>query len=330
MTKDETIPRAPGDLHDLAKMAMHLGETQKIDAIPPAPGEAAIVAIPEGRTIKDLTPIFQGVAERYRPARRKGTCRLKDLQSLIDWTNRFKGEHSALFANPETENLSLTCVANYHASEPAATSNEAGEPGAAHCDHRGVYNFPLSKEWKRWTEISGKQLSKDDLCDFIESYATDLIDPSPALLSTKPDMAKLENWEARNLEIRDKIDGRFGQFRDLVNMGRQFQVHETSDLEIKTDPDSGETRVNFNEEHKDAAGRKLQIANLFLIAIPVFESGDLFRLTVRFAYRKRGGNLTFSLTIFEEQRALDTAFDEAIQKARIETELPLFTGTPES
>jgi uncharacterized protein YfdQ (DUF2303 family) len=330
MTTTPDTTRQPGDLLDLAQLMASLGRTEDLIGTPPAPGETSLVSIPEGRKIEDLTPYFHAAQERYRPARRKGTASLRTLQSLIDWTNRFKGPTSVLFANPDPERLSLSCVANYHAQEPAASGTETGEPGASHCDHVGRYAFPLSKEWKRWAAVSGKALTKDELCDFIERHASDLIDPTPALLGDGKTTKDAAAWELRNLEIRDKIMGRFGQLHQLINMGRQFQVHETSDLEIKTDPDTGETRVNFNEEHKDAQGRPLKIANLFLIAIPVFESGDLFRLTLRLSYRKRGGNLTFSLTIYEMQKALDTAFEEAIETARAATELPLFIGSPET
>ncbi|WP_320178095.1 DUF2303 family protein [Roseovarius pacificus] len=319
----------PCNMQALADMARKFAETEELTGLEPAHGEAVLLSVPEGRRIEDMTTAFHKAQERYRPARRKGTARLATLVSLIDWANRFKGDTSVLYADPTEESISLTCIANYHAEEPAANAANSGEAGASHCDHRGVYRFPLSKEWKRWTALSGKWLEKDEFCSFIEDNAKDLVDPSPALLAQGAEDV-VEPWERRNVEIRDKINGRFGQLHNLIAMGRQFQVHETSDLDIKTDPDTGETRVSFNEEHRDAAGRPLKIANLYLIAIPVFESGDLFRLTVRFAYRKIGGNLRFSLNIYNPHEALDIAFNEAVDKAVTETDLPVFQGSPES
>lgn len=289
--------------------------------------QPVLISVPEGREIKDLTKHFHDALEWLRPARRKGTARLRTLDSLIDWADRFKGETSALYANPERTKPSLTCIANYHAAGPANHGTE--DDGAAHCDHRGTYDFPLSKEWKAWMGISGQPLSKDDLSEFIDDHVKDLMDPTPALLS--PDKLKpTEDWEARNLEIAQKIMGRFGQVHQLIHLSREFQVHESSDLHISTDRDTGESTVRFEEKHSDAAGKPLRLPNLFLIAIPVFEAGDIFRLTLQFRYRKRGGTVQFVLSLYDPETALDTAFEEAVNKAAEETDLPLLIGTPEA
>lgn len=329
----ERTENRASEIEALADLAKKFAETETLSD--PTANGPKLFAVPDGRMIQDMTAAFDRVADRFKPARRKGTARFGTLQSLIDWTNRFKGDSSAMFAHMVRDtggsapDLSLTCVANYHAKEPAATGGDQGEPGAAHCDHRGIYKFPLSQEWKRWTAISGKWMDKDDLSAFIEDNAKDLIDPSPAVL--KGARAKdAASWEIGLIEIAEKIMGRWGMHGDLIMMGREFAIHETSELEIKTDRDTGQAKVSFNAEHKDASGRPLTVPNLYLIAIPVFESGDLFRLALRFAYRKSGGSIKFSLTIYDAEKALETAFREAAQLAEKETGLPLFFGTPET
>ncbi|MEP3035718.1 MAG: hypothetical protein ABJO67_15415, partial [Pseudoruegeria sp.] len=52
---------------------------------------AALVTLPNHRIVSDLTTSIRATAEYLKPARRKGTAALTDLQSLIAWTNRFKG-----------------------------------------------------------------------------------------------------------------------------------------------------------------------------------------------------------------------------------------------
>lgn len=288
-----------------------------------------IVSVPSGRKVEDITDSIRKAALYLKPARRKGTAKLATLKSLIDWANRFKGETSIIYANPDRAAPSLTCITNYHAAGKPTLDAATPDETANYGDHRGVYNFPLSKEWKRWLAISGKPMSKDDMGQFIEDNAKDFIDPTPALLNSGAVDPQAE-WEKRMIEVAQKIGGRFGQHLKLVQMSREFQAYEVSNLSVSSNRDTGESTIAFVNEHKTQTGEPLKIPNLFLIAIPVLESGVLYRLPVRFQYRKQGGGVMFILTIYDPDRAFDDAFEEAIQQAEIGTELPVLLGIPES
>jgi uncharacterized protein YfdQ (DUF2303 family) len=290
--------------------------------------QASLITLPQGRTVHDLTKQIRDAAEFIAPARRKGTAQLQDLVSLIDWANRFKGDASALFADNTRTAPSLTCVANYHVGG-AFDPNPSGDTAARHCDHRGVYRFPLSDEWKAWTEISGKPLDKDDMGEFIEANAKDLLDPTPPVLQLKH-APENEAWENRLIATAQQIEGRFGQIGQLLAMSRQFQVYETSNLEVSSNRDTGEQSVQFLNEHRDKDGAPLKIPNLLIIAIPVFAGGAPYRMPVRFRYRKNGGSIKFILSAYNPDKAFDAAFDEALQMAKQETALPLFMGKPEA
>lgn len=299
----------------------------------PDPEQALIapvlVTVPHGRKVEDITKNLREAAQYLKPARRKGTAKLATLQSLIDWANRFKGETSILYANPDRTAPSLTCIANYHGAGAAQLDANTPDDTANYGDHRGVYAFPLSKEWRRWMKASGEPMGKDDMAQFIEDNAKDFIDPTPALLNpgtVEPQAV----WEQRLAEIAEKIGGRFGQHLKLIHMSREFAVHEVSNLSVTSNRDTGESTIAFVNEHKTPTGEPLRIPNLFLIAIPVFESGALYRLPIRFQYRKTGGALKFTLTIYDPDRAIDDAFDEAVKIASEQTALPIFEGTPEA
>lgn len=291
--------------------------------------KAHLLSVPEKRTIQDLTDKHRSAAEYLKPARRKGTARFADLASLITWANRFKGETSALFAKPDMSAPTLTCIADYHAEGPVDVMSTTGDASARHCHHRAVYDFPLSDEWKAWMAISGKGLDKDDMGEFIEAQAKDIMDPSPAVLKGNVS-DKNQPWENRLIETAQKIEGRFGQLAQLLAMSRQFQVFETSDLKVATNRDTGEAEIQFLNEHKDATGQKLNIPNLIIIAIPVFLGGDPYRMAVRFRYRKSGSTVKFILSIYNPEKVFEAAFKEAVQEATTKTDLPTFMGTPEA
>ncbi len=186
----------------------------------------------------------------------------------------------------------------------------------------------MSDEWKAWNKISGNPLGKDEMGEFIEENAKDIMDPSPAILGMK-EGTKNQPWENRLIQTAAQIDGRYGQLAQLLAMSKQFQVFESSDLEVKTNRDTGEATVHFMNEHKDAQGKPINIPNLIIIAIPVFKGGALYRMPVRFRYRKNGSKIAFILKIYNPEKAMQAAFDEAVTTATEGTSLPMFKGSPE-
>lgn len=288
-----------------------------------------LVTLPNHRKVENLTTHHLAALEFLKPARRSGTAKLKDLDSLILWANRFKGDTSALFANPEMSAPTLTCIADYHGAGAIDPLNPEGDPTARHCHHRAVYGFPLSKEWQAWMGISGRALDKDEMGEFIEANAKDIMDPTPPVLAlTESD--KNQPWENRLIQTARQIEGRYGQLGQLLAMSRRFQVYETSDLTVKTNRDTGESEIQFLNEHKDADGKPLSVPNLIIITIPVFLNGAPYRMPVRFRYRKSGSAVKFILSIYNPERAFEAAFDEALKIAADATELPIFQGHPES
>lgn len=288
-----------------------------------------MIAHAQTAVVTDLTDKTRAAAEYLKPARRRGTAKLGDLASLIAWANRFKGETSALFANPDMTAPSLICIADYHAGGAPDVLNTSGDPTARHCQHRASYAFPLSDEWKAWVKVSGEPLEKDEMGEFIEAQAKDVMDPTPAMLRRQI-LDSNEPWENRLIEIATKIEGRFGQLAQLLAMSRRFQIHETSNMTVQTNRDTGEQQVQFLSEHKDPDGAPLSVPNLIMIAIPVFRGGAPYRMAVRFRYRKVGSALRFILSIYNPEKVFEAAFNEAVAEATEATDLPTFTGTPEA
>lgn len=285
----------------------------------------AIIAAPKNLIPHDFTEAFRKIQTALQPLQRTGKAELTDLQGFIDWSNRFKGEASAMFGQIGTE-VSLETIIDYHGAG-APTLAPEGDPAAAYGRHRGTYHFPVSQEWTIWNKISGQPLDKDVFGEFIEANAKDLLDPTPALLGNLT--GELEPWERRMIDIAAQLQGRFGQYTTLVQLSRNFQVYESGHLTVSTNRDTGEAQVQFLTEHKDPDGQPLRLPNLFMIAIPVFEEGHLYRLAVRFRYRKAGESVKFIISLHNPEFALRDAAREAMSIAREQTGLPLMMGKPE-
>lgn len=152
------------------------------------------------------------------PRRRIGRCQFSEVDSLIQYVQRFGGADTIVYANPAT--FSVEAVLNEH---PAGAENAA----AAWRDHRATYTCPRSPEWLAWTEHDGRQMPQDKFADFIESRLEDLV--SGAGMPTATDVLTM----ARNLIMRTK--GTFERSLDPTT--------GNSALVNKTETDVGSTAI---------------------------------------------------------------------------------------
>lgn len=290
---------------------------------------ARLVAVPNDMTVRDISPEIDRIATLLQPWRRAGTAQLTDLDSLIAWANRHKGATSALFADLGEKQQTLTCIADYLGQGAPVIDPIERDPKASHMRHRAVYQFPLSREWAIWTKVSGTELSGGQMGEFVEANAKDLLEPTPALLANTPGARGIEDWEVRMIETARQLQGRFGQYQTLIQLARNFQINEVSNVAASLNRDTGESSIQFLNEHQQPDGGAVLVPNLFMIAIPVFDNGAHYRIAVRFRYRKRGSEVKFFFTLHNADICLRDAIDEALARAAAETALPLFRGTPE-
>lgn len=244
-----------------------------------------------------------------KPERRRGTAILEDLDSFVAHTNRFKGPTSALFASLGDGAPRLTAVLDYHQPGDDTFS------GARFGQHRGLYKFPLSEEWRAWMAVAGKALTQQAFAEFLETRVIDVIDPKRAGES----IADL----AADLGISLTTPSR------LLELSKGLQVRVNSKVAQAVSLSNGETQFSYATEHQDDKGAPLKIPNAFLIGIPVFDREDAYQLLVRLRYRVREGSVSWSLEPHNTSKALADAFEGACKEAQEQTILPLFFGSPE-
>lgn len=153
-------------------------------------GEPEIVATDSGRTFL-ITPrdrVVQDVTEpnavdAVLPDHIRQGVTLQTLESLVEYTNRFKTGTTLLFADISAN--SIKALIDYHASD-----------SADHVDHIATMALPYSEEWKTWSAIDGRLMPQLDFARFLEENAGDIVAPSGADL--------LE--ACRDLQARRKVD----------------------------------------------------------------------------------------------------------------------------
>jgi uncharacterized protein YfdQ (DUF2303 family) len=269
--------------------------------------ERSVLIVPKGKEVRSLKPLL----DEYLtvPERRRGVSTHKTLLSLIEHANRFKSEHSVLFADPgdrASVNPVLLSVLNY---------NPAGDALTGHGDHRGRYSFPLSEQWKAWKAIDGKPKNVRDFSNFLERQIEDLGDPaSPGKIAQ---------------QIPDRLGYRLATPTDVLKLSKGLSLVVDHTVTNIVDNTTGETKLQFEQAHKDKAGKPLEVIKAFVLNIPVFESGALYTVGVRLTYEVQGETVAFTCHLYREDLYFKDAFENACEEARRGTSLPLFFGSPE-
>lgn len=258
-------------------------------------------------TVHDLRPFL----DKYlpRPERRKGTAVLADLPSLVAHTKRFASEHSAIFCDATVPKI--VAVLDYH---------EKGAHGApAWGQHRAVYQFPLSEEWKKWTGRNGKPMGQGEFAQFIEDRITDISDPSQAPTAAQSFAPLLE-----------LLGTTFASPSKLLELSRGLAVRESARVKSAVNLATGEGTVHYETTLTGDDGAALRVPGAFLLAIPIFRNGAGYRLAARLRFRAKEGAVSWWYELHGVDAQFDKAIAEACKLVGDETGLPLYMGQPES
>lgn len=306
---------AESDIGALIRDAVKRQAPQVIQVKDPASGnEIPVLLKPTGNGAMEIAGLDAIVSQwRSAPARTKGVAKLADLASFTAHVNRFKDDGSALFADPAAP--SLTGMLDYH----KADAPRFGE-------HRAAYYFPVSREWKAWTEGNGEAMSQADFAAFLEDRIQDVGEPP---LEDTGGTAKPSPDDEKLLTVARRVGARYGGPQRLMELSRGLAIKADVVAASAVVLQTGEGQLEFQESHTDKTGNRLSVPGLFVIQIPVFDAGPLYRLPVRLRYRLSAGRISWHYDLWHHERAKDDAFREQCEKAAADTSLPLFYGTPE-
>lgn len=268
-------------------------------------GRTQVLAVPDGWSIESARQHLDETLER--PRRRKGVAALQTLESFIAHTKRFAGPSSALFAVESPP--ALWSVIDYHAA--------GFESPASFGCHRATYKFSLSDEWGAWQSMNEVTMTQKEFAEFIEDRITDIADPSHA-----KDSAALR-------ELLELLGTQFATPSRLLELSRGLSVRQNNRVKQSQNLATGEASIVFETSLESEAGEALKVPGAFLIGVPVFKHGAMYRLAARLRFRVTNGSIGWSYKLHNASRALEHAFLEACDMATKETGLPLFFGHPE-
>lgn len=308
------LPDRTGELIDKVHHALgdkHMARIVGVEE--PDTGTRSLVVLHPNGVVGHLR---NEVFDEYRDAPKcyRGVARVTRIESFIDHVTRFKDPASALFAKDDMERPELMAVLDYSLGR---IDGEVHAP--RYGQHRTLFQFPLSDEWKKWTGKNGAKMGLTEFAEFIEDRFIDV--------EQVTDVSKL------NGDIQ-KLVGTVGAASlaspsALIELSRGLKVHVKDEVTNAASIASGEVEVQFKSEHTDKFGNKLSVPSLFILNIPVFARGEVYRVAARLRYRVKDGALTFWYELWGIDRVFELAFTDVCEAAREKTGLPLIYGQPE-
>lgn len=316
MSEDSTCDTHEGlasfknDVQAIADLAARASgvEIITVENVAKLPGVPDRVPLALYKGDKPLLSPLEKLFDRYRtlPERKTGTADATSLTSFVDLVNRHKTEHSAIFIETDWRFPKFFAIINYHHTN--------GENGVAdYLDHRIVYEFPRSNEWRVWLEKNGVEMQQGEFAAFIEDRIADLATPEPQEIE----------------EAKQRFQTTSATPAKMMELSRGLQVNVESKVRTSTKLQSGESSIVFEEQHKDAAGQDITVPGLFYLNIPPFTNGELKRVPVRLRYRVRNGTISWLYQLYRPDLVINDTVKAAIEKTKEETGLPVFEGHPE-
>lgn len=279
------------------------------------PDGNVVASVPQGRNLASI----QEHMDRYldAPRRLKGTSQHDTVKSFIAHANRHKDASSVVFASGNAKEPKLMAVYNYNEAVPQTPVKE-GYIQQRFGDHRAILNCRLSDEWLAWKEQNKTGMSQVEFAEFIEGHILDVQDP--------PDMTleQYSDWK----QLQTILGYRFAKQQQIMQLSRGLTVFENCKVGSAVNLASGEQSIVFESEHVGEDGKKLDVPQLFMIGIPVFKDGRVYRFAVRLRYRK-ASSLSWQFDIYRLDDGFKTAYDDVCYAVEFETKLPVFVGCPE-
>lgn len=211
-----------------------------------------------------------------RPKRKTGRIVFTSVLSFCSYVAKHKNVDETIII-ADVNNGLIQATFNHHSCK---------EPSWG--DFKADLRLTFSRKWKTWLNESGstgESFSQEELSDFLEENRSDLVS---------------ENFlDADGKEVETLT------FLQMTALITKLEITKEEKFSRKIDPINGDVKMSY--ENEEVSG-DIKIPREFYIILPIFESGDLFRLKVRLRSRLVGGKVTFHFIIDQAEEAVEKAF----------------------
>lgn len=274
------------------------------------PKEVAVIARSNGQHGVKLESVQPFIDEyRLRPKRIVGSSTHDTIDSFIAHVQKYGDKDtSALFA--DQAGLCVRAVYDYH--QPDAP---------AYLAHKATFAPAKSRQLIVWQGNNTRVMSQGEFANFIENNILDVCPP--------PTGSEKRDADEAHTDIAKQLNTTIASPSKLLELARGISITESAVAKSFVNTDNGTMSLEYTTSQADGNGKKLTVPGLFLIGIPVFESGLAYRVLVRLRFRMKDQKVLWWYELHKLEDSIDAAYEEVIDKVTDETDLPLYYGTAE-
>lgn len=226
-----------------------------------------------------------------RPKRITGTTEFNEPESFCTFVKDYLTKDSSLYMKADLDELTFYVVAIFNDNKREISNWK---------DHRANYLPDFSPEWHDWRLYHSKRVNQVEMAEFIENHIEDIYSDKDKGVSAA------EVYEA----VSNLHDCRNVTFSSRVNVANGM--------------------ASFAYTEKTGGEKKLEVPTEFLIAIPIFASGQLHSIRVKLRYRinRNSGELILWYELTQIQKVFKRAIDTVAGyiKNELKGQLPIYTG----
>lgn len=241
---------------------------------------------------KDGKESCEYLTERFSvPYRKKGTVKLFDEASFVNFWDRHNSLDTTLFSSPLRNKF--TAIFNDH-------GEKKDPPGWR--DHRAEYMLKHSEEWLAWTTRDKKPFEGNlEFAEFVENMLPDFVEPEGASM----------------LEL-------------ILNLKVTANASYAKAVRL-SDGDTQFTYTNSVEGTGQANTGQIKIPEQFIISIPIFDGvgSPKYDVAARFRYRLQNASLRIWYELIRPSKIVDEAFYLIVSRIAKKTSSDIYFGSPE-
>lgn len=222
-----------------------------------------------------------------RPLRTKGVAVLSDIVSFVEYTNKFKGPDTALYANQQA--TEIVAIFNHHSKDVPAW-----------CDNTAVLKLTASPEWERFLKLSERKMTHVEFAEFIE----DNIDYVSAKSLSAADLLSM----AQNFRVKRKGSV---ECDEKLHNGLKKLIY-IDDSEVKGMKDNSR-EVSFPPE--------LEFKMRF------FKGCGTYNIKAFLRYRVEDAGVKFFFKIPDPQGMVESAMQAVVDEVAKQIKLQILNGT---
>lgn len=246
-----------------------------------------LVAVANDYKLKDLEQ-FQD-----RPSRVRQSATFEDLDSFIAYVSRYSLRNTVLYVSEDQEKA-VAFIDHHH--KPVEVDEDKDFILPEWGDHKAVFGFPKTPEWKNWMNGNRTGMSQPQFAAFIEDNLPDITDPSQS---------------------------------EMLTLAREIQASTKGEFKSAFDERNGSFNLQYQ---KDVQGRtkngEVDVPEQFTVQVAPFRGSALFELTARFRFRiEEDGDLVIWYDLLRPHKAWEEAVGKVKTKLEDELSLPVFLGS---